>query len=221
MDGELDPYTPPKASLEMEHSPARQGWKIHDGKLWVKDGAELPDVCPYGSASPFHRNEIPITWLPRSLMILEAVSLLASSGMLLVSVIITQPTPVVVGQVLLVVALGAVVIDALTRLRLWTRHRIKIRRSIGLGVVVRLAMVLACYLVMAVLLFHLLNTWIVSQTMGQIAGIYLFMTVPRFLQSMVLLHAVEEKDSWYRLGGVSSSAIARLGQVQDGSGSGA
>jgi len=210
---DASPYSPPIAGSPATSIATEKSWIIQDGDLWVKDGAELPGVCLYGSKRMWKR--------PLKLWLLSGV------GRKLTFLLVGM---VAMGQFLfflwrsdadamLTFAAFIVSILAFHAIRETITTKIRIHGGVGVGILTRLAPIILIDAI-AILALSLVGDRIIHMAGSGIRvaypTIFCIAALQRVMIDRMLVHSVEKKGDWFRLANVHPRAVVELLQIQDG-----
>ncbi|WP_338288993.1 hypothetical protein [Luteolibacter sp. LG18] len=200
------PYTPPQADSQLTpfDLSSTQGWRVRDGRLWVEDGAVLPEIDPYTGGSGGPMTGVPLLlprtpwwfwWLPFPLAAAGAAT--------------TMETEAKIGAMWGLIA-GFVLCGVLA-LR-FPRCRMRIFLSSSTALSRRVSLVISQVLLVITLLamtrsdFREPQSWWLAATSG---GALLILALhATFLQRRLVCRRV--KDGWFEIRGVHPLALAQL-----------
>jgi hypothetical protein len=192
-----NPYAPPSTDPSAARVEVPDGslWLVHEGELFVRDRASLPDVCISGSRpeEPGTRRSVPIhtsRWWVLLVLLSFSPALFAKSGILFLAAIVAGHLVSNIGKKI--------------RVMVFESHRGLIRKRLHHWIVV---------VGSAVLTFWLIDSsghWIASSEFSMVmvaCGFYWNFPGHRF-------RAVPFKEGWYELRGIAPAAIARMEEIQ-------
>jgi hypothetical protein len=217
MNHNVDPYTPPGIAEVSSPEPEMEGsWKVANGHLWVRDGAILPDICLYGSATG-RRTPIKLLWLPRAANVLNWILALLGTFLLLGYSWMMRPELSGMLRAILIAALVSSAIQAVAFKKNWKRYKITIQRSKGWKAILRVAAVVCLFFALfnfaMVGLDHYLEFagYDPKQKIGIVNSLFfLWMTSTHAVILLQMVRAVEVRDGWHRLAGVHPKTLGKL-----------
>lgn len=210
----MNPYAPPQTVVEAPASPLPGVlWHVSAGKLHVRAGASLPDVCLLGS--PDHesgiRRTFKITWSPLWVRYLPALPFL---GWLAWAADRSLGPRGIVAMVIatMIFSLPEIILAKRCKVHAFVSSRARARdfkRAWGEGLIGFAVAVAAGYLIRQVFPGIFGNGGAAGMAIGVVAGV-----VMMELQQQRKVRAIRHQDGWFNLTNVHPAAIARLQAIQ-------
>lgn len=206
-----DPYAPPTAESPQPHIGTDEPWTVSAGELWVRDGANLPEVCLLGSPrdEPGLRKTIPLTWQPRWLQ-----PLVASPVMLWI--LSKQAGFLPDLDVLAMLAMVALFLLLARRTTKKARLHAFVGKRRGRKKLLRLCASLGAVCAVVVAMQVLIRPF--GQNPTSPFPIWLGMAVGGMAGALISVHSNVRarvwRDGWFAVTGVHPAAISRLAEIQ-------